>query len=144
MLRGSGCHLTPANATRIMPVTWPPLLACYCYGSLWKQTCQPQCSALGSGKPQWQNQFPGIGFWAVTLNPGHTCDTPTTLAPGACHYLGSELGLAVSTSRNQASPAQAGAPNLSATLVLSSPNKHAWRASHMQLLGGASFLRASP
>ena len=47
------------------PVAWPPSLALVLIWALegtWKQTCQPHCSTLGSGKPQWPNQFSGISF----------------------------------------------------------------------------------
>lgn len=62
------------------PVAWPPALALVLIWALegtWKQTCQPHCPTLGSGKPQWPNQFPSISSRLSFSTSG----TPVTPSP---------------------------------------------------------------
>lgn len=89
---------------------------------------------------QCPNQLPGIGFWAVTqprAQQGHSC--PPLQEPATVWG----LSWAVPTSSNQASPAQAVSPSLSAMCVLSPSNNHAQRASPSLPSGNEDLLDSS-
>lgn len=77
---------TPAHAMQrplcCPPVAWPPALGLiWVLEGTWKQTCQPHCSTLGSGKPQWPNQFPSRSSRLSFSTSG----TPVPPSPSRSH-----------------------------------------------------------